>query len=194
MIRNAEHGVLTHYDPDGYYCEMMGRSGAAAEHTRPVRRILDELNLDTLRARARDAERELYNLGITFTVYSDSDAVDRILPFDVIPRILSRSDWRLLKDGVTQRVTALNLFLHDVYHEQKILKDGVVPAELILANKQFMSAACGIDRTLLMVTSSPLTSMPSSSRVTTDWVAARLPAESSTITRSPGFSQMVILR
>ena len=65
MIRNAEHGVLTHYDPDGYYCEMMGRSGAAAEHTRPVRRILDELNLDTLRARARDAERELYNLGIT---------------------------------------------------------------------------------------------------------------------------------
>ena len=64
---------------------------------------------------------------------------------DVIPRILSRSDWRLLKDGVTQRVTALNLFLHDVYHEQKILKDGVVPAELILANKQFMSAACGID-------------------------------------------------
>jgi uncharacterized circularly permuted ATP-grasp superfamily protein len=82
---------------------------------------------------ARDAERELFNLGITFTVYSKREAIDRILPFDVIPRILSKPDWEKIDAGVKQRVAALNLFLHDVYHDEKIMKDGVVPADLVKA-------------------------------------------------------------
>ncbi|MFX9050329.1 circularly permuted type 2 ATP-grasp protein, partial [Acinetobacter baumannii] len=85
----------------------------------------------------QDAEQELYNLGITFLVYSEQDAVDRILPFDVIPRILSAAEWAHLERGVVQRVTALNLFLHDIYHDQKILKDGIIPAELVLGNHNF---------------------------------------------------------
>ena len=93
------------------------------------------------RLRARPAinaaARELYNLGITFTVYSDQDVIDRILPFDVIPRVISAADWEKLEAGVIQRVTALNLFIADLYGPQKVLKDGILPAELILSNANF---------------------------------------------------------
>jgi uncharacterized circularly permuted ATP-grasp superfamily protein len=98
-----------------------------------------------LQRRAKDAERELYNLGITFLVYSEQEAVDRILPFDVIPRILSAREWAQLEAGVVQRVTALNLFLHDIYHDQKILKDGIIPAELVLGNQNFRPQMVGVD-------------------------------------------------
>ena len=90
-----------------------------------------------LQRRAKDAERELYNLGITFTVYSDRDAIDRILPFDVIPRVISAGEWAAVEAGVVQRVTALNMFLHDIYHDQKILKDGIIPADLVLGNANY---------------------------------------------------------
>jgi uncharacterized circularly permuted ATP-grasp superfamily protein len=86
-----------------------------------------------------------FNLGITFTIYSDRDSIDRILPFDVIPRVLSAEDWQVIEAGVRQRVQALNLFLHDVYHEQGILRDGVVPADLVLGNANYRPAMQGID-------------------------------------------------
>ncbi|MBC6439720.1 MAG: circularly permuted type 2 ATP-grasp protein [Rhodospirillales bacterium] len=101
--------------------------------------------MDDLERRARDAERELYNLGITFTVYSDRDAVDRILPFDVIPRVLSPEDWKQIETGSRQRVTAINLFLNDIYHKGHILKDGVVPADLIKGNDNYQPAMEGFD-------------------------------------------------
>ena len=76
---------------DAYFCELFGRPGLADK--REIRHRLDNLDIATLRRRARDAERELFNLGITFTVYTDREAIDRILPFDVIPRVLSLKDW-----------------------------------------------------------------------------------------------------
>ena len=118
---------LAGYKPGRGYCEMLGRSGAPAAHAEEVRRRLSRMSLAQLRRRGLDSERELYSLGITFTVYSDRDAIDRVLPFDVIPRTLGPDDWRQIDTGVQQRVRAINLFLHDVYHRQKILKDGVVP-------------------------------------------------------------------
>ena len=131
----AHKGLLSDYDPGGYFCEMFGRRGLA--HTRPIRRHLDGMEIAALRRRARDAERELFNLGITFTVYSDRDVIDRILPFDVIPRILSKKDWATIEAGVKQRVAAINLFLADIYNAQHILKDGTVPAELVEGNANF---------------------------------------------------------
>ncbi|WP_244592932.1 circularly permuted type 2 ATP-grasp protein [Azospirillum palustre] len=116
-----------------------------AEHTALIRQRLAALDFDELRRRAQDAERELYNLGITFIVYSDKDAVDRILPFDVIPRVISAPEWRHLEAGVKQRVTALNLFLHDIYHDQKILKDGVIPRDLVEGNHNFRPQMIGLD-------------------------------------------------
>ena len=116
------------------------------------------MNISELRKRSRDAERELHNLGITFTVYSNKNAIDRILPFGVIPRVLSHDDWVTIETGVKQRVAAINLFLHDVYHGQTILKDGIVPRDLVLGNANYQPAmeelavrhgtyvhVCGID-------------------------------------------------
>ena len=110
-----------------------------------IRDRLAQLDITQLRARARGAERELYNLGITFTVYTNREALDRILPFDVIPRVLSSKDWEIIESGVKQRVAALNLFLYDIYHGEKILNDGVVPRELVLGNANYRPEMCGFD-------------------------------------------------
>jgi len=136
--------MLENYDPNGFYCEMFGGVGHDPAHTRLVRQRLERMGISDLRRRARAAEAELYNLGITFTVYTNREAIDRILPFDVIPRMLSPEDWRTIESGVKQRVTTLNLFLHDLYNGKKILKDGVVPAELVLGNKNYRPEMEGI--------------------------------------------------
>ncbi len=135
--------LLGDYDPNGFYCELSSRNGRL--DIREIHRRLNTFELRDLRRRAREADRELFNLGITFTVYSDRDTIDRVLPFDVIPRVLSRSDWRTIELGVEQRVAALNAFLHDVYHDEHILKDGVVPADLVKGNKHYRAEMCGID-------------------------------------------------
>ncbi len=135
--------LLADYDPGDYFCEMLGRRGLS--HTREIRSRLNALDNGGLRRRARDAETELLNLGITFTVYSDRDAIDRVLPFDVIPRVLSTKDWEMIETGVKQRITALNLFLHDIYHDAYILKDGIVPADLVQGNDNYRPEMRGLD-------------------------------------------------
>ncbi len=143
--RSYMTGLFANYDQRGFYCEMFGTAERPAEHAAEIRARLDRLKVSTLRRRAAASERELFNLGITFTVYSEKDAIDRILPFDVIPRVLSREDWSHIEAGCIQRITAINLFLHDVYHEQKILKDGIVPAELVLENGNYRPEMVGLD-------------------------------------------------
>jgi len=132
--------VLDGYDPQGFYCEML-RSAAS----RVIRERLSGLSIEALKRRATNANAELYNLGITFTVYSDAKTIDRILPFDVIPRVLSGEEWQHIESGIVQRITALNLLLDDIYHEQRILRDGVVPRDLILGNRNYRPLMRGID-------------------------------------------------
>ena len=124
------------YDAGRYFCELTsgGAADAAAAH---VRSRIGAIGLDALRARARAAESDLYNLGITFTVYSEASAIDRILPFDCVPRIIAAREWDLLERGVKQRVQALNLFLADIYNARNIVRDGIVPAELIYGNSNY---------------------------------------------------------
>jgi uncharacterized circularly permuted ATP-grasp superfamily protein len=105
---------------------------------------LNALTLSNLRKRASAAEAELYDLGITFTVYSEKDVIDRILPFDVIPRVLSAAEWTHIEAGVQQRVATINLLLHDLYHGQRVLKDGVLPADLVLQNANYRSLMEGV--------------------------------------------------
>ena len=140
---SAAPAPLDGYDAGGYFCEMFGRRGLG--HTREIRKRLDALDIAALRRRARDAERELLNLGITFTVYSDRDAIDRILPFDIIPRVLSQKDWQTIETGVEQRIAALNLFLHDIYHKGHVLKDGIVPEDLVKGNENYRPEMCDFD-------------------------------------------------
>ena len=144
-IENASRPahLLDRYDADGWYCELLGRG--RARQTKDIATRLKRLDVAALRRRAKDAERELYNLGITFTVYSDSEAIDRILPFDVIPRVLTREDWQVIEAGAKQRVAALNQFLWDIYHDEKILKDGVVPEDLVKTNPYYRREMQGLD-------------------------------------------------
>ena len=125
------------YQHGQYFCELTspreGEGGAMAA----IRRRIADIGLEALRARASAAEHELINLGITFTVYSEANAIDRILPFDCIPRILTAMEWSVLEAGVRQRVATLNAFLHDIYHDKKIIKDGVIPADLVLGNSNY---------------------------------------------------------
>lgn len=132
--------VLDSYDPANFYCEMLRGEG-----NQRIRDRLATLSVEALRQRAAKAEAGLFDQGVTFTVYSEKEAVDRILPFDVIPRVLSAVEWRVIESGVIQRVTALNLLLDDLYHGQKLLKDGVVPPELLLGNPNFRPLMRGLD-------------------------------------------------
>jgi uncharacterized circularly permuted ATP-grasp superfamily protein len=104
---------------------------------------LEETPPDLLAARRAQAEYMFRRIGITFGVYGDKDAAERLIPFDIVPRILSRAEWRRLEAGLTQRVRALNLFLADVYGPQAILKAGIVPSELILRNPYFRPEMIG---------------------------------------------------
>ena len=84
------------------------------------------------------------NQGITFTVYGEKDGLERIFPFDFVPRIIPAAEWKRLQDGLVQRITTLNLFLADIYQDQKCLKDGIVPAELILSRKEYKRELLGV--------------------------------------------------
>ncbi len=138
-------GPFEGYDPAPYFCELSSNTGGRANALAGVRAMLSRIDLSTLMQRSADAENELFNLGITFTVYSDKDAIDRILPFDVLPRVLTASEWQHIETGVVQRVRALNMFLWDIYHEQTILKDDVIPRHLVLGNSNYRQEMSGLD-------------------------------------------------
>jgi uncharacterized circularly permuted ATP-grasp superfamily protein len=145
MNDSQDHpGLLDAYDKRDFFCEM--QDGALRDPR--VATILDRLSRmapEELRRRADIAETELYNLGITFTVYSEKDAIDRVLPFDLIPRVITPLEWDHLERGVRQRVAALNAFIWDVYHDQKILKDGIVPRHLVLGNANYRPEMVGLN-------------------------------------------------
>jgi uncharacterized circularly permuted ATP-grasp superfamily protein len=138
VLRNPSTSApLDNYDPGPFFCELLGTPGNRDRNLTTLWQSLQRMELSDLSGRAKDAERELFMLGITFTVYSERNAIDRILPFDLIPRVLTASDWGLIDAGIKQRVKALNLFLWDMYHKRHILKDGTLPADLVLGNANF---------------------------------------------------------
>ena len=142
---SQDHGVLQGYDPGSMFCEMMRQGQPPSPALSLLLSRLASMPIDSLRKRAIDAERDLLERGITFTVYSDATAIDRILPFDLIPRILTAHEWQQIETGVIQRVRALNMFLNDIYHERKILKDGIIPPELVLGNSGYCQTMVGFD-------------------------------------------------
>jgi uncharacterized circularly permuted ATP-grasp superfamily protein len=97
-----------------------------------------------LTEKMRDAERVFRKTGITFAVYGEEEAAERLIPFDIVPRIISGSEWRRLTQGIEQRVQALNAFLDDIYHRQEILRSGRVPKELIASNEAFLPEMIGV--------------------------------------------------
>jgi uncharacterized circularly permuted ATP-grasp superfamily protein len=116
---------------------MIGAGGQVRPHYRRLTERLDTLPETDFNSRRAAVEMAFLRRGVTFTVYNDSEGTERIFPFDLIPRIIPASEWKRIETGLIQRITALNLFLHDIYHKQKILKDKVVPAAQILSAKHF---------------------------------------------------------
>lgn len=118
------------------------------EHYRKVQQWLSQQSLQSLQAKHEEAELLFRRVGITFAVYGDDDGTERTIPFDIVPRIFPEHEWLKLQEGLKQRVQALNMFLHDVYHDQHILKAGVIPAEQVLGNTQYRAAMQGINVSL----------------------------------------------
>ena len=125
--------------------EMHNADGSVREPYAVLDAWLKEQPEAALGVMATDAEGIFRRLGITFAVYGSSEATEKIIPFDVIPRIISAREWRRLSKGIEQRVRALNAFLHDIYHRQEILKAGRIPEKLILQNSAFCPEMMGLD-------------------------------------------------
>ena len=125
------------YDPGDFFDEMYAGDGHVRPHYRSLVDRLATLPAPEFERRRAAVDLALLRRGVTFTVYNDSEGTERIFPFDLIPRIIPAKEWSRLEAGLIQRITALNLFLHDLYHQQKIIKDGVIPAVQILSAKHF---------------------------------------------------------
>ena len=129
--------------------EMLANAGTVRAHYSGFDRWLHQQPPEQMAARRDEAEMIFRRVGITFAVYGAKDedgaGTERLIPFDLIPRIIPSDEWALMQQGLAQRVTALNRFLHDVYHEQNILKAGIVPADQILNNAQFRPEMMGVD-------------------------------------------------
>ncbi len=117
---------------------MRGFDGEVREPYQSVQKWLETQKLDDLRLKRSEAEALFRRTGITFAVYGDDAATERLIPFDIIPRILSAQEWRKLSAGIEQRVRALNAFMYDIYHRQEIIRAGRVPADLIIQNSAFV--------------------------------------------------------
>ena len=127
--------------------EMHASGATVREHYQTYDRWLSQQPGDMMRARREEAELIFRRVGITFAVYGDKDAgegTERLIPFDLIPRVIPAQEWRDMEKGLRQRVSALNRFIHDVYHDQEILKAGIVPAEQITGNAQFRPEMMGV--------------------------------------------------
>ena len=123
--------------PPKFFDEMRAPDGAARPAYAALAGLLDNLSIDSLITKQNAAEELFRRLGITFAVYTEGSSTERLIPFDLIPRILDRSEWDLIERGCIQRVKAINVFLYDIYHDQEIIKAGLVPEELVLLNPAF---------------------------------------------------------
>ncbi len=125
--------------------EMNGFGGGVREPYRAVAEWLETQKIDDLKKKRSEAEALFRRTGITFAVYGDGEAAERLIPFDIIPRIISASEWRRLAAGIEQRVKALNAFMYDIYHRQEILRAGRIPEELVVQNSAFVPEMIGVD-------------------------------------------------
>src|SRR5436189_2837267 len=133
------------YEPGDFFDEMFDGSRLARDSARALAEFVETLPDGELLRRQRSAERGLLNLGITFGVYGDGAGTERIFPFDLVPRIVAAQEWSLIERGLKQRIKALNLFIDDIYHEQHVLKDNVVPAEIVKSARTFRQACVGLN-------------------------------------------------
>ena len=135
---------FTEYETDGFYDEIFDVEGRPRERAKVLVDLLNSLPPGELERRQEAAERALLRMGITFTVYGDDSGTERIFPFDMVPRIIESDEWQTIEAGLKQRITALNLFIDDVYNDGRILADGVVPEHVVRSAASFRRQCVGL--------------------------------------------------
>ncbi len=135
----AHHAVAQHFD------ELYAPGGEPRPHYEPLAETLSQLGRDDMLGRVGAINTALLQRGVTFTVYADSAGTERVFPFDVIPRILTAVEWSRIERGIAQRVRALNAFIYDVYHSERILRDKRVPRELVYSSKNYNREMIDVD-------------------------------------------------
>ena len=129
--------------PDGYD-EMLLPDGTARPHYLAYQEWIGSRSAESMQRKRAEADLIFRRTGIMFSVYGDETGTERLIPSDVVPRILSADDWSRLEKGLIQRVKAINRFLSDIYHQQDILRAGLIPADQILINQQYQVAMVGV--------------------------------------------------
>lgn len=135
---------LDHYNPESFYDELFLASGQPRPHAASLIEWMQQLPERELQQHHETAQSALFNLGVTFRVYSDQQGVERIFPFDIIPRIIDASEWQWLERALKQRIRALNHFLNDIYGQQQIIQDGKIPIDIIHSASGFLKPCMGI--------------------------------------------------
>jgi uncharacterized circularly permuted ATP-grasp superfamily protein len=130
--------LLNNYDVDPRTWDEMYSRSAVRQQYQGVVGFLQQMSVDELNRKEELAKRLFMSQGITFTVYSSGEGIEKIFPFDIIPRIITSTEWSYIEEGIRQRLKALNLFLKDVYNSQFILKDGIVPWEMVYSCPHFL--------------------------------------------------------
>ena len=135
---------LTDYRGANLFDELVDAQGAIRPYYRGVADKLAGLGPEELGHKLRSLELLFLKQGITFTVYGDEQGTERVFPFDPFPRVIPHPEWETIEAGLVQRITALNLFLYDVYHEQRIIKDGIVPPEVVFGASHYRPEFVGV--------------------------------------------------
>jgi uncharacterized circularly permuted ATP-grasp superfamily protein len=144
QTKQFESKVLKNYLLDHAYDEMFAGPGDLHPHYEPLLEHFSSLPTNELQRRKQAADLSFLNQGITFTVYGREEGTEKIFPYDLLPRIITSAEWATVERGLTQRITALNLFLKDIYNEGRILDDGIVPREVVYSCKQFRRQMIGL--------------------------------------------------
>src|ERR1700693_1854091 len=143
-ISRFDHPVLQNYLVDDAFDETFERPGKPRPHYAPLLKMFSSFPADEIRRHKHSADLSFLNQGITFTVYGREEGTEKIFPYDLIPRIITADEWATVELGLTQRLTALNLFLKDIYNEGRILEDGVVPREMVYSCKHYRRQMAGL--------------------------------------------------
>ena len=128
-----------------FFDEMLRQDGEPRDSYAQYFKWFHDQDPKTLKRKMIEAEAVFRRTGITFNVYGKKDAAERLIPFDIVPRIIAAQEWQTLSKGIEQRVKAINAFIYDIYHKQDILKAGIVPTELISNNEAFLPQMIGVE-------------------------------------------------
>ncbi|MEH7416454.1 circularly permuted type 2 ATP-grasp protein [Neobacillus drentensis] len=135
------------YEHLPYFDEMFNENGAVRDHYEQVYQQLSRISSDELNSLHESMQFQMMKQGVTFTLYNETqqDPLERTIPVDVIPRIIPANEWEVVEQGIKQRITALNQFIRDIYHEQAILRQGIIPRKMVVSNPYFLPGMMGVD-------------------------------------------------